>query len=138
MRISDWSSDVCSSDLTGGGGVVGIAVIGIGRKAENHVRADIALIGRTETAGQVGRARRNRALEILLEHQALPRVEEGAARRRVRIRGQGARRIGIGIALADIVVEAVAEDRKSVVSGKSVSVSVDLGGRRIIKKKKKK
>src|SRR3546814_15666871 len=29
------------------------------------------------------------------------------------------------------------EDRKSVVSGKSVSVRVDLGGRRIIKKKKK-
>src|SRR3546814_15010135 len=31
-----------------------------------------------------------------------------------------------------------ASDRKSVVSGKSVSVRVDLGGRRIIKKKKKK
>src|SRR3546814_11495302 len=30
----------------------------------------------------------------------------------------------------------VAEDRKSVVEGKSVSVRVDLGGRRIIKKKK--
>src|SRR3546814_20220928 len=30
------------------------------------------------------------------------------------------------------------EDRKSVVKGKSVSVSVDLGGRRIIKKKKNK
>src|SRR3546814_16476822 len=30
------------------------------------------------------------------------------------------------------------EDRKSVVEGKSVSVSVDLGGRRIIKKKTKK
>src|SRR3546814_17958094 len=30
------------------------------------------------------------------------------------------------------------QDRKSVVSGKSVSVRVDLGGRRIIKKKKKK
>src|SRR3546814_12347126 len=29
------------------------------------------------------------------------------------------------------------EDRKSVVQGKSVSVSVDLGGRRIVKKKKK-
>src|SRR3546814_16338342 len=29
------------------------------------------------------------------------------------------------------------EDRKSVVSGKSVSVRVDLGGRRIIKNKKK-
>src|SRR3546814_11805148 len=31
----------------------------------------------------------------------------------------------------------VATDRKSVVSGKSVPVRVDLGGRRIIKKKKK-
>src|SRR3546814_20545667 len=30
----------------------------------------------------------------------------------------------------------MAEDRKSVVSGKSVSVRVDLGGRRIIKKRK--
>src|SRR3546814_12576554 len=30
------------------------------------------------------------------------------------------------------------KDRKSVVSGKSVSVRVDLGGRRIIKKQKKK
>ena len=29
-------------------------------------------------------------------------------------------------------------DRKSVVQGKSVKISVDLGGRRIIKKKKKK
>src|SRR3546814_16586910 len=31
---------------------------------------------------------------------------------------------------------ALAQDRKSVVEGKSVSVRVDLGGRRIIKKKK--
>src|SRR3546814_12721569 len=33
---------------------------------------------------------------------------------------------------------AITLDRKSVVKGKSVSVRVDLGGRRIIKKKKKK
>src|SRR3546814_19442194 len=33
--------------------------------------------------------------------------------------------------------DGITEDRKSVVSGKSVSVRVDLGGRRIIKKKKK-
>src|SRR3546814_19961720 len=32
----------------------------------------------------------------------------------------------------------IAADRKSVVSGKSVSVRVDLGGRRIIQKKKNK
>src|SRR3546814_17629056 len=35
-------------------------------------------------------------------------------------------------------VPATAEDRKSVVLGQSVSVRVDLGGRRIIKKKKRK
>src|SRR3546814_13292940 len=37
-----------------------------------------------------------------------------------------------------LLVLAGAEDRKSVVSGKSVSVRVDLGGRSITKKKKKK
>src|SRR3546814_18562901 len=35
------------------------------------------------------------------------------------------------------VVAALSADRKSVVSGKSVSVRVDLGGRRIIKKKQR-
>src|SRR3546814_18216035 len=34
-------------------------------------------------------------------------------------------------------LESQLEDRKSVVSGKSVSVRVDLGGRRLIKKKKR-
>src|SRR3546814_18670078 len=38
----------------------------------------------------------------------------------------------------DTLLEDALADRKSVVSGKSVSVRVDLGGRRIIKKKKKK
>src|SRR3546814_15838569 len=36
------------------------------------------------------------------------------------------------------VLELLVTDRKSVVKGKSVSVRVDLGGRRSIKKKKKK
>src|SRR3546814_17932064 len=35
------------------------------------------------------------------------------------------------------LVQGTLADRKSVVSGKSVSVRVDIGGRRIIKKKKK-
>src|SRR3546814_11654797 len=39
--------------------------------------------------------------------------------------------------LARMSAEAPRLDRKRVVSGKSVSVRVDLGGRRIIKKKKK-
>src|SRR3546814_4182688 len=48
---------------------------------------------------------------------------------------EGRRRVvgGAAIGLPTIFMET---DRKSVVSGKSVSVRVDLGGRRIIKKKK--
>src|SRR3546814_12995907 len=41
-------------------------------------------------------------------------------------------------ALQDLGELVAREDRKSVVLGKSVSVRVDLGGRRIIKQKKKK
>src|SRR3546814_990340 len=44
----------------------------------------------------------------------------------------------VGVDVSAHVVETVnsGRDRKSVVEGKSVSVRVDLGGRRIIKKKK--
>src|SRR3546814_17301062 len=40
--------------------------------------------------------------------------------------------------MAKFQIGQVVRDRKSVVEGKSVSVRLDLGGRRIIKKKKKK
>src|SRR3546814_13602130 len=89
MRISDWSSDVCSSDL--------------------HVRCH------SRHPDRRGRHRpRDRRCDA-----RRPRRPEGALRmgppdRRPRRR---------------------AADRKSVVSGKSVSVRVDLGGRRILKKK---
>src|SRR3546814_15042850 len=76
MRISDWSSDVCSSDLPGPG-------------PEKRATSPAA-------TGTVG---------------GLAGDEDGGA-------GEE-------------------PDRKSVVEGKSVSVRVDLGGRRIIKKKKK-
>src|SRR3546814_16644219 len=57
-------------------------------------------------------------------------------RRQIRGPGGGGRADGrCGVSPDLLHVE---QDRKSVVSGKSVSVRVDLGGRRIIKKKKKK
>src|SRR3546814_13983756 len=80
MRISDWSSDVCSSDLCG-------VVLGLGLMRLFAYGVD--------SSGGIGD----------LRHL-----------------------IAYGLA---------AGDRKSVVEGKSVSVRVDLGGRRIIKKKKK-
>src|SRR3546814_13085803 len=42
-----------------------------------------------------------------------------------------------GESIRPLTSDAMPKDRKSVVEGKSVSVRVDLGGRRIIKKKKK-
>src|SRR3546814_18877616 len=91
MRISDWSSDVCSSDL-----ISAIAKIEPGRRIHSscflpvHTRRnDPAILNRCNV--------------------------------RLRLIGGCARAAG---------------DRKSVVQGKSVSVRVDLGGRRIIPKKR--
>src|SRR3546814_15422334 len=85
MRISDWSSDVCSSDLF---------------NAELY-----GLLGQRRLAREGGR------LSGLPDR--LPSIH-----------------------LTALFPHATKQDRKSVVSGKSVSVRVDLGGRRIIKKKK--
>src|SRR3546814_5305486 len=95
VRISDWSSDVCSSDL-------------ICDVVPGPVSAEVAA---TDHATMLAEGRRlakiapNVAVKVPLTRDGLRTCR----------------------ALAD---------RKSVVSGKSVSVRVDLGGRRIIKKKK--
>src|SRR3546814_15780170 len=104
MRISDWSSDVCSSDLLNAGSGT----------ASPH-RKPRAEAGKLGCGGRIDR--RGARLGLL----RLP-ATVGYARnfRRVDRQPDGAR-----------------TDRKSVVSGKGVSVSVDTGGRRSIKKKKK-
>src|SRR3546814_19306872 len=85
MRISDWSSDVCSSDLD-------YPVYSQATRWRSKVRGAVAypLCGAAHEARYRGR----RVVERRTEWK----------------------------------------DRKSVVEGKSVSVRVDLGGRRIIKK----
>src|SRR3546814_16364627 len=96
MRISDWSSDVCSSDLPA------------------PLRADL-----------------DRPASIF-------------ARRQMRI-GQRRRRLEQHALAVDVCAEALGArvgerrlpaDRNSVLSGKSVSVCVDIGGRRRLKKQK--
>src|SRR3546814_14926437 len=92
MRISDWSSDVCSSDL----------------------RRDLADIAQRLQEAGTGRMAHRHADSPAVAGQALPQIaadESGAAEDR-----------------HDAA-------RKSVGWGKSVSVRVDLGGRRSIKKK---
>src|SRR3546814_20361475 len=91
MRISDWSSDVCSSDLLKHA------------LAKHAIEEENAIYPALRDAGQ-----RDGAEELIREHGDVKHY------------------------LYDL--ENI--DRKSVVLGKSVSVRVDLGGRRIIKKKK--
>src|SRR3546814_11091462 len=108
MRISDWSSDVCSSDLLPIGSLdiedVSIRFSGdhCGH-AEGRVRAHVA--------GQVAGLNLSQGLSGFAtcagETVLLPLVSQSG----------------------------MEKDRKSVVWGKCVLVRVDLGGRRCIKKK---
>src|SRR3546814_19038196 len=104
LRISDWSSYVCSSDLQG-----------------RRDRPQEQLCARTQADVRGCNDHRLQDQRLCARHDArrhLSIVRLSRARRCRRARA--------------------AQDRKSVVSGKSVSVRVDPGGRRIIKKKRKK
>src|SRR3546814_15500284 len=110
MRISDWSSDVCSSDLRPA-------------SAFNCFPAVAARAPATGVGGIVHVA------DMCPDH------------RHIRLARQPRDRVHVldlpGIGLVG-GLEFVDADRKRVVEGQSVSVRVDLGGRRIIKKKKNK
>src|SRR3546814_14016892 len=103
MRISDWSSDVCSSDL-------------FYRAVQDVFRSEWK--GHTPKTSRLVHGAGIVALGYVMEVLALL---DGARRWEDFAKGLGCL--------------AGRTDRKSVVSGKSVSVRVDLGGRRIIKKK---
>src|SRR3546814_14535451 len=104
MRISDWSSDVCSSDLKfvpfafSPDGSEVFAGYSVNDGPVSLVRSNLAATSRTTLASD--------------DFGSIGDEEWNAAR-----------------------LPFAATDRKSGVSGKSVSVRVDLGGRRIIKKK---
>src|SRR3546814_15134691 len=114
MRISDWSSDVCSSDLIKRCSAPCVGRIGGDDYAALVAQATEFLGGRSQ-AIQRDLAERMEAASAALEFAK-------AAIYRDRIR-----------ALTHIPAHQDI-DRKSVGEGKSVSVRVDLGGRGIIKK----
>src|SRR3546814_20534896 len=111
MRISDWSSDVCSSDLA-----EEMARAQAGRSDDPAVAAALAFALKVvEDRGQVG----------------------DADVQRLRDAGYGDEQVMEILAHVALNIFTNYTDRKSVVRGKRVSVRVDLGGRRIIKKKQK-
>src|SRR3546814_12539178 len=104
MRISDWSSDVCSSDLT---------VEPDDKAATAAVDAPRAPVSASGYEPPVPQADSNTAVETPADHPTSPAPEPEN-------------------------VPTPPGDRKSGGEGKSVSVRVDLGGRRTIKKTKQK
>src|SRR3546814_11718365 len=137
MRISDWSSDVCSSDLLALlRGPTARAAVAPARE----VSTQVAVLGGGVGGLTVAQELAERGLQVtVFEPKAL-----GGKARSIPVpgTGQGGR--------ADLPGEhgfrffpgfyknTTDTDRKSVVAGKSVDERVDLGGRRIIKNKKKK
>src|SRR3546814_17452143 len=114
MRIMDWSSDVCSSDLDAPPEHEDcrpfLHVTGLLQQAGLNVPAILAQ--NTQEGflllSDLGRHTYYQAIQAGLDDDSLQKIYRDA--------------------LAELV------DRKSVVSGKSVSGSVDSGGRRFIKK----
>src|SRR3546814_11624426 len=109
MRISDWSSDVCSSDLGNMGAPMAEYLLKAGYTLSAHDLNEVAVRRLVELGGRAAFSAYDAATEADLVITMLPN---------------------------DAIVNAIYQgDRKSVVKGKSVSVRVDLGGRRLIKKK---
>src|SRR3546814_17928592 len=107
MRISDWSSDVCSSDLAG-------------LTAPLHLTADgKALLARMTSA----------EVSAWLGEDLPPRTDRSKGLGALLTELEDIRRSGFAYDDEEHT------DRKSVVTGKSVAVRVDSGGRRLIKKK---
>src|SRR3546814_14586327 len=124
MRISDWSSDVCSSDLVDRAAFVrceGETLAEL-RKLVASCRLDVPDALPPALALLVG----NMGYETigLVEDLPVPHADAIGVPAMTFVRPS-----------LLLVFDRLKEDRKSVVSGKSVAVRVDLGGRRNIKKK---
>src|SRR3546814_11345175 len=130
MRISDWSSDVCSSDLPAAGGA------DLRRLASDadRARARARFADRAGPAGLLRRRRRPRRAvnAAAADSDRLTRFLLD----RAGVRGV---RVHLGDSWTQLRVrDDYPLDRKSVVEGKSVSVRVDHVARVMLKKKKEK
>src|SRR3546814_13002402 len=125
MRISDWSSDVCSSDLQPERGA---ARHRGSREAPQMAVRDPMRERLDEAAFEQFLARRRVATDPVHHRRLVPSLW-------IALLSRAHPRSFISRALSPFQSRSL--DRKSVVWGKSVAVRVDIGGRRLIQKKKK-
>src|SRR3546814_15639265 len=129
MRISDWSSDVCSSDLAATTVLRPACSAAVYRQALSLLiaqrRPSEYLLGGRQALAQLVDSH----LRLLAEAGVIDAALRDAAL------AERARFTDSGFTAATPASPNSWKDRKSVVSGKSVSVRVALGGRRIMKNK---
>src|SRR3546814_12198012 len=126
MRIRDWSSDVCSSDLLPRRGRRGGR--DLGRGGRRRIAARHRHFLRQRRRAKRGGDRREAGPSL---HLVFPPAARFIARAYSPVTP-----IAFMPTTSSALTFRYPADRKSVVSGKSVSVRVDIGGRRIIKQKK--
>src|SRR3546814_13917437 len=128
MRISDWSSDVCSSDL------IRSAFSGLSDAFEPMLEGALSVFGQVNDEALTLRDSIASLLGAVDDVRNIPRTLALKAGERFK------EATGLTLPPSWLVGDSQASnlrgDRKGVVWGKSVSVSVGPGGRRIIQKKK--
>src|SRR3546814_17388298 len=151
MRISDWSSDVCSSDLAYDHGATGLQARLDRYRAEaggtkrlcavrQHRAFDPVRILEADPAARVDRRtsaggeRHMGAVRARLADRAVEHLPHHPLRA---VRAEAGVSEPAGRSTVSAPVPPAVLDRKSVVSGKSLSERVVPGGRRSINKKKK-
>src|SRR3546814_6188859 len=164
MRISDWSSDVCSSDLLPDSSRRNVFVRLHARTWAMHERGQPAIAGRqhrldpfTQAARQYRRGaatgnrdehwmsiddrRRDEAAEFDIINDVDRNVRllrgggDGCVEHHI-VSGRHHQSLASEQRSRELDRQMLSKDRKSVVWGTSVSVRVDIGGSRSIKKKK--
>src|SRR3546814_15626456 len=133
MRISDWSSDVCSSDLAAGASEVWCTDVRPGPLTRARS------LGVTEAVDVSRSDLPESRFDVVLECTGIPQTLNSLLRACARggtvVQAGNVPNESRAVNLAPLVSKEIQLDRKSVVWGTSVSVRVSIVGRLYIQKK---